>query len=291
MSVPPIERVIEGLARDIGGFPVTRVLPAIGRRAVGPFVFLDHMGPTTLAAGQGLDVRPHPHIGLATVTYLFSGEIVHRDSLGYEQTIQPGDINWMNAGRGIVHSERTDPRQRVRPAAVHGLQLWVALPREEEESAPTFAHHPQATLPAWQHEGVSLRLLAGHGFGRTTAVHTLSPLLYVDAELPADTELEIPPEHAERALYVVEGQLQSGETRVGPQRLLVLAPEVTVRVRALEATRVVLLGGAPLDGPRHMWWNFVSSDRERIERAKRQWAAGEFAAVTGDDEFIPLPER
>ena len=288
-AVPAIANVIDARARDLGGVAVRRVLPTAARRMVGPFTFLDEMNGG-FAAGKGFDVPPHPHIGLATVTYLFEGEIVHRDSLGSHQPIRPGDINWMTAGRGIVHSERTAADRRKEGWRLHGLQLWVALPLAHEEAEPSFHHHPSALLPERDQEGVHLRILAGTAFGITSPVETLSPLFYVDAVMSAGSTLSLPTDHEERALYVVEGAVACGSERTEPGRMLVFVPGASVVLRADSPARVVLLGGAPLDGPRHIYWNFVSSSRERIERAKRDWKEGRFATVPGDEvEFVPIP--
>jgi len=288
-SADAIATVIDGRARDLGGFAVRRLLPAAGHRMVGPFIFFDHMGPAVFAPGQGIDVRPHPHIGLATVTYLFEGEIVHRDSLGSEQPIRPGDINWMVAGRGIVHSERTGPELRRAGSRLHGLQLWVALPDEHEEIAPGFVHHPARTLPELERDGVHLRILAGSAYGATSPVAVASPLCYVDAALPAGAELPLPDEHEERAAYVVDGTVCCGNDRAGPGRMLVFKPG-TATLRATTDARLVLVGGAPI-GPRHIYWNFVSSSRERLEEAKQAWREDRFPKVPGDAiERIPLPD-
>jgi redox-sensitive bicupin YhaK (pirin superfamily) len=248
------------------------------------------MGPAELAPGQGIDVRPHPHINLATVTYLFEGEIVHRDSVGSVQPIQPGAINWMTAGRGIVHSERTGPERRKTGSRLHGLQLWVALPKVHEETEPEFRHYPAEALPELEKNGARIRVLAGSAYGAESPVRTLSPLFYVEATIPADSELPVPAEHEERAAYVVEGTIRCGAERVEASRMIVFAPRSTPVLQAESAARLVLLGGAPLDGERHLWWNFVSSSRERIEQAKRDWKEGRFASVPGETEFIPLPE-
>ena len=285
-----IAAILDGKPREIGDVHVRRVLPAIGHRHVGPFVFFDHMGPATFAPGAGMDVRPHPHIGLATVTYLFAGEILHRDSLGSHQPIRPGDINWMTAGRGIVHSERTSPELRAAGFALDGLQLWVALPLADEDVAPSFHHHPAATLPEVERDGARLRVLAGSAFGHTSPVRTCSPLFYVDAALAAGAALTVPTDHAERAAYVVDGAITCADTSATAGRMLVFTPGTEVVLQATAATRLVLLGGAPLDGPRLLWWNFVASSQARIDEAKRAWQAGEFGRVPGDDvEFIPLP--
>jgi redox-sensitive bicupin YhaK (pirin superfamily) len=258
---------------------------------VGPFTFFDHMGPAVFGQGQGLDVRPHPHVCLATVTYLFEGEIDHRDSLGSFQTIRPGDINWMTAGRGIVHSERSPQAAREKESRVHGLQLWVALPRADEETAPSFHHYPGATLPEIAKGGVELRVLAGTAYGLTSPVEIRSPLFYVDVRLSPGGVLELPGEHSERAVYVVEGTLRSGDEAFEPGRMLVFAKEANVVLSTDQPCRIVLLGGEPLDGPRYIDWNFVASSKERIERAKRDWKEGRFPKVPGDEvEFIPLPD-
>lgn len=287
---PVIEKVIEARTRDIGNLPVRRLLPVAGRRTVGPFIFFDHMGPATMAAGAGMDVPPHPHIGLATVTYLFAGEIVHRDSLGSLQTIRPGAINWMTAGRGVVHSERTSPEVRAAGTTVHGLQLWVALPQADEELEPSFEHYPAETLPAVELPGARARVLAGSAYGATSPVRTCSPLFYVDVIVEAGGAVTVPGEHEERALYVVDGAIGCGGERVETGHLLVLVPGADVCVEAPAGARLVMLGGAPLDGPRHIFWNFVSSSRERIDQAARAWRERRFPTVPGDEvEFVPLP--
>jgi redox-sensitive bicupin YhaK (pirin superfamily) len=295
---PDVTAVIEPRERDLGdGFFVRRLLPAAVQRTVGPWLFFDHFGPTALPPGRGMDVRPHPHINLATVTYLFAGEIVHRDSLGSLQTIRPGDINWMTAGRGIVHSERTGAELRATGSNVHGLQLWVGLPRSDEETAPAFHHHPAATLPEFVVGGATLRLLAGEAFGRRSPVHTFSPLTYLDLVLPAGASTDLPPERGQRGLYVITGRVTCGGTGYEPHRMLLLAPDRPVRLHAEVATRAVLVGGEPFPEPRHIWWNFVSSSEARLAQAKRDWltrrgdADGPFPLVPGDTvEYIPLPE-
>lgn len=286
----PVVSVIDARRRDIGGLAVRRLLPWRRRRLVGPFVYFDEMGPVSFGPGQGLDVLPHPHIGLETVTYLYAGELLHRDSLGSRQVIRPGDVNWMTAGRGIVHSERTPPDGRVTGATLHGLQLWVALPPEAEEAEPAFVHHPGATLPELDREGVRLRVLAGSAFGATSPVTIHSPLFYVDVAMPAGSELPLPVEHEERAVYVVEGSIAAGAERTGPGRMLVFAPGAGFVLRAEAPARAVLIGGAPLERPPHIDWNFVSGSRERIEKAKRGWKEGRFPRVPGDEiELVPLP--
>jgi redox-sensitive bicupin YhaK (pirin superfamily) len=287
-----IDIVLEGRARDLGGFAVRRVLPSMHRRLVGPFIFFDHMGPAEFPPGDGLDVRPHPHIGLATVTYLFDGEIMHRDSLGSAQPIRPGDVNWMTAGRGIAHSERTAPEVRRAGARVHGIQLWVALPHAQEEIEPSFHHHPARTIPSTRRGEVELRVILGEAYGCKSPVEVLSPTFYVEALIPAGAELALPEQYRERAAYLVDGELGCEEAHVAPGSMVVFKPDVPAVLRAKEASRVMLIGGAPLDGPRHIYWNFVSSSEERIERAKADWKERRWATVPGDDrEFIPLPEK
>jgi redox-sensitive bicupin YhaK (pirin superfamily) len=284
--------LLEARTVDLGGFTVGRVLPALERRTVGPFVFFDHMGPARFAPGAGLDVRPHPHINLATVTYLFEGEILHRDSIGSEQVIRPGAINWMTAGRGIAHSERTPMPLRQAGSAAHGLQLWIALPREHEETEPTFHHYPADSLPALEDQGTRLRVLAGAAFGVTSPVRTFSPMFYVEAFLPAGGRLPLPEArlYSERAVYVVDGSVGCGAERIGKRQMMVFDPSVASVLEAEAPSHVVLIGGAPLDGLRHVWWNFVSSSPARIEMAKADWLNGRFGKVPGDaEEFIPLP--
>jgi redox-sensitive bicupin YhaK (pirin superfamily) len=283
--------VIEARSRDLGGFVVGRVLPSAARRLVGPFIFFDHMGPADLAPGRGIDVRPHPHIGLATVTYLYEGEIVHRDSLGSHQPIRPGEVNWMTAGRGIVHSERTGPELRRAGSRVHGLQLWVALPLAHEETQPEFHHHPAQTLPALELGGARIRVLAGSAYKETSPVKVFSPLFYADVAMRAGCELPVPSEHEERAAYVADGVVTCGNERAERGRMLVFAKGAEMALRATTDARVALIGGAPIDGERHIWWNFVSSSEARLEQAKRDWKEGRFPKVPGDEiESIPLPE-
>lgn len=286
-----IEVVIEPRARDLGGFEVRRVLPSGRRQMVGPFIFFDHVGPAGFEPGKGIDVRPHPHIGLATVTYLFDGELLHRDSLGYVQSIQPGAVNWMTAGRGIVHSERTGPEVRARGARLHGIQSWVALPLEHEETDPAFVHHPADTLPAVKGDGLKMRLIAGAAFGERSPVETLSPMFYADADLDTQASITLPDEYEDRAAFIVSGAVSVAGQRYDAGRMLVFKARREARVTASEPTKLMLLGGAPLDGERHIWWNFVSSSLPRMERAKADWKAGRFAPVPGDTEFIPLPEK
>jgi redox-sensitive bicupin YhaK (pirin superfamily) len=276
-----------------GGFEVRRAVPSLQARSVGPFVFVDHMGPALFEPGRGIDVRPHPHIGLATVTYLFEGALLHRDSLGYAQLIRPGDVNWMIAGRGIAHSERTPPELRQRGGPLHGIQCWVALPLEHEEVEPSFLHHAGSTIPKITRPGGQLAVIAGTAYGARSPVKVLSPTLYVHAQLAAGAQLDVDDEHAERAVYVVSGavSLGQGEREHGEGTLLVLPEGQPVPLSTSAGASVMLLGGAPLAGARHIYWNFVSSSLERIEKAKAGWQAGHFGAVAGDEhEFIPLPE-
>jgi redox-sensitive bicupin YhaK (pirin superfamily) len=286
----PIATIVEGRARDLGGFFVARLLPSKAMRNVGPVVFFDHMGPAEFPPGTGIDVRPHPHIGLATVTYLFEGGIVHRDSLGFVQPIEPGAINWMTAGRGIAHSERTGDALRKTGSRLHGLQLWVALPKAHEETEPAFAHHPAATLPATDVDRVKLRVLAGSAYGLASPVQTLSELFYVEARMPRGTHLALPLETAERAAFVVSGEVECGGERIAAPRMIVFTRGAVAALSATADAHVMLLGGASLDGERHLWWNFVSSSKERIEQAKRDWAERRFASIPGETEFIPLPD-
>lgn len=289
----PIAHLIRPKTRDLGdGMTVRRILPAIEARSVGPFVFLDHIGPVEFKPGAGMDVRPHPHIGLATVTYLFEGEILHRDSLGFVQPIRPGDVNWMTAGKGIVHSERTAPELRAAGFNLHGLQSWVGLPKEAEEVEPSFHHHPSASLPEWSESGVRLKLIAGRAFGRASPVRVYADTLYVAAVFEAGASLDLPDEHEERAVYVASGSLTCDGIEIEAGELAVFKSGDGVDLTAGAAgAQTMLLGGAAMDGPRHMWWNFVSSSKERIEQAKADWRAGAFGQVPGETEFIPLPER
>jgi redox-sensitive bicupin YhaK (pirin superfamily) len=286
-----LELAIQPRSRDLGdGFMVRRVLPFAQRRSLGPFVFFDHMGPTEFPVGKGLDVRPHPHIGLATVTYLFEGEIMHRDSLGTVQPIRPGAINWMTAGRGIAHSERTAPELRATGSRLHGIQLWVGLPQAQQESPPGFMHYPAETLPAMEQDGARIRVMIGALFGLASPVATLSEVFYADVDLAAGAKLTLAPEYEERGIYIASGALSLDGRRFEEHQLLVLRPGVEAVIAADQPCRLLLLGGEKLDGERHIWWNFVSSSKERIEQAKADWKAGRFDRVPGDPEFIPLPE-
>jgi redox-sensitive bicupin YhaK (pirin superfamily) len=290
-SSPSIELVVEARPRDLGGFSVRRVLPSMRRRLVGPFIFFDHMGPARMAPGEGIDVRPHPHIGLATVTYLFDGAIDHRDTLGNFQTIRPGDVNWMVAGSGIAHSERSGPEARRDGVHVHGIQSWVALPLESEEAAPRFEHHPTATIPTVTRDGATLDVIAGTAYGARSPVGVLSPTLYVHARMEAGARLRVDDAHEERAVYVVEGAVGCDGHAFAPGTMVVLRPGADVVIAAEAPARLMLVGGAKLAGARHVYWNFVSSSEARIERAKDDWRSGRFGKVPGDEvEFIPLPE-
>ncbi|BDU20925.1 pirin family protein [Dyella sp. GSA-30] len=291
MEQQPI--LIDGRQHDLGdGFVVRRLLPVLQARHVGPFVFYDHMGPAQFAPGRGMDVRPHPHIGLATVTWLFDGAIRHRDSLGSVADIRPGEVNWMTSGHGIVHSERTPPEERRDGQTVHGIQVWVALPQSDAEVDPEFHHHDASQLPRIERDGASLVLIAGTAYGQQSPVKVFAPMFFVQAHLKAGSELEWPSEHVERGLHVIDGEVQWGSLTVASQRIAVQSGEKAAPLRATQDSRVMLFGGAPLDGERHLWWNFVASSRERIEEAKQAWAEQRFPRIPGDDqEFIPLPER
>jgi redox-sensitive bicupin YhaK (pirin superfamily) len=290
-SADAIEMLIVPRAVDLGEMEVRRALPSVKRQMVGPFIFFDQMGPAEFLTDQGIDVRPHPHINLATVTYLFEGQILHRDSLGTEKTIEPGAVNWMRAGRGIVHSERTSPERKRTGQRLFGIQTWMALPGEQEESDPAFVHHGSDELPIVDEEGVMARLIAGDAFGKSSPLKTPSETLYADVQLAAGAQLPIDPSYDERALYTIAGEIEVAGDVFGPGQLLVLRPGDPIVVRATGAARFMLFGGAPMEGPRYIWWNFVSSRLERIEQAKEEWARGRFDTVPGDaEEFIPLPQ-
>ena len=285
-----IETILTANRKSLGDFEVGRVLPSARRRMVGPFIFLDHMGPADFQPGQGVNVRPHPHIGLATVTYLFEGEIIHRDSLGYTQAIRPGEVNWMTAGKGIVHSERTDPYRREMGARLHGMQAWIALPTHDEECEPNFEHYQGKDMPAYQGEGLYARLIAGEAYGATSKVRTASPLFYVHWEMDQDVKATPPDGYTERAAYVVSGQIEVEGQLIDAGQLAVFTPGARPVVRSTRPSTVMLLGGEPV-GARHIWWNFVSSSPERIEQAKEDWREGRMGLPVGDDlEFIPLPD-
>jgi redox-sensitive bicupin YhaK (pirin superfamily) len=285
------ETVLVAPTRDLGGgFRVRRALPSPRQRMVGPFIFFDQMGPTAFGSGQGLDVRPHPHIGLATVTYLFEGEVLHRDSLGTVQRIVPGEVNWMTAGRGIAHSERTPPEARAKGGRLFGIQLWVALPKNREEIEPSFAHTGSDALPVLEDRGIHLRVVLGSLYGARSPVAVLSEMFYGAVSLEPSARFPLPAEHEERAAYVAEGSVSVAGEKFEAGALLVFAPRETAVIEARAPTRLLVLGGEPADGPRHVFWNFVSSSRDRIEAAKADWRAGRFAAVPGETEFIPLPD-
>lgn len=286
-----IEMVIDQRRRDLGGgFEVGRVLPYARRRMVGPFIFFDHMGPVEIAAGadRSLDVRPHPHIGLSTVSYLFAGEIMHRDSLGYEQAIRPEEVNWMVAGRGITHSERLE-RARAVGDRIHGIQAWVALPTELEETAPTFSHYSGGDLPQWEEGGVRGHLIAGSAYGLTAGARTHSPLFYAHLDMAPGATAEIPAGHSERALYVASGEVEMDGQAYGAGKMLVVGRGAS-RVRATSQATVMALGGEPV-GERFIFWNFVSSSKDRLEQAASDWKAGRMKLPDADDaEFIPLSD-
>jgi len=275
---------------DLGGFSARRILPYAKRRMVGPFIFFDHLGPAVFAPGTGVDVRPHPHIGLATITYLFAGELVHRDSLGCTQVIRPGEVNLMTAGRGIVHSERTGLALRAQGHTLHAIQSWIALPNSAAECEPAFVHHGAAALPVLQVNGCELHLIMGSAYGATSPVQTYSPMFYLDVHMPAGAMLPLTQDYCERAVYVVSGGIQANETLVPETTMQVFPATAQVQLHAQQAARVMLLGGTALESERHIWWNFVSSSTARLEQAKQDWQAGRFGQVSGEHEFIPLPE-
>lgn len=291
-----LEHIIKGRKKDLGGFQVARVLPAAKRRRVGPFVFFDEMGPARFEPGQGIDVRPHPHIGLSTVTYLFDGEMDHADTLGVQQTIYPGEVNLMTAGRGIAHSERTGPKARAAGQAMHGIQVWIALPAEDEEIAPDFAHHSADELPEWELGGARLRLILGTAYGKASPVKVRGSMVYIHAEAPAGSAFELPTGHGELAAYVVSGQIETADEPIGAGAMAVYGAGERAVMRAHADSRVMILGGADI-GPRHVEWNFVSSRKDRIELAKDDWRASIAAGFTaaafsmppGETEYIPLP--
>jgi redox-sensitive bicupin YhaK (pirin superfamily) len=287
-----VERIFAPRTHDLGdGFTVGRVLPYVERRMVGPFIFLDHMGPASMAAGRGLDVRPHPHIGLSTLTYLFEGEMFHRDNLGNAVEITPGAVNWMTAGSGIAHSERSGVEARKVSRSMHGLQNWVALPKKDEETAAEFWHYDANTIPELLHDRAKLRVIAGEAYGAQAPVKVYSPLFYVDVHLEAGATLSLPNDFADQAVYVIDGTITADATEVGPRTMVVFNRSALAEIKTKTPAHVVLLGGEPFDEPRHIWWNFVSSSKDRIEAAKADWKAGRFARIPGDDkEFIPLPD-
>jgi redox-sensitive bicupin YhaK (pirin superfamily) len=291
-----VAHVIVPRSVDLGEFVVRRALPSAQARMVGPFVFFDHMGPAVFRSGAGVDVRPHPHIGLATLTYLFDGEIMHRDNLGTAIAIRPGEVNLMTAGRGIVHSERTAAERKAGGGNLHGLQCWLGLPAAQEETDPAFAHYGVAEFPVVRDNDKAVRVVAGSLYGARSPVVTASDTVFGDATLRAGAVLPVDAHYEERSVYVVDGEIEIGGDRFGPGQLLVFRPGDPITVKAVQGAQkdahVMIVGGAAMDGPRHLWWNFVSSRKERIEQAKAEWAAGHFAKVPGDEiEFIPLPEK
>jgi redox-sensitive bicupin YhaK (pirin superfamily) len=289
-SCDAIEHVIVPRARDLGGFQVRRALPAAEKQMIGPFIFFDQMGPAEFLIGGGIDVRPHPHIGLATVTYLFEGEVYHRDSLGTSLAIRPGEVNLMTAGRGIVHSERETSEAKAAPRRLFGIQAWAALPNTHEEAAPAFAHHGTDKLPRIAGDGKRVRLVMGSAYGARSPVSFPHESLFAEAVLAPGAVLPLDPDYDERAVYVASGEIDIAGDTFAEGRLLVFKPGDRISILANTQSRLMLLGGEPMDGPRHIWWNFVSSSKERIEQAKEDWRRKRFALVPGDDEeFIPLP--
>ncbi|HIK16665.1 MAG TPA: pirin family protein [Leptolyngbyaceae cyanobacterium M33_DOE_097] len=285
-----LQHIIEPHTQDLGGFQARRLLPSEVVTLVGPFIFFDHLGPAVFPEGKGVDVRPHPHINLATVTYLFEGVLLHRDSVGSVQEIRPGAVNWMTAGRGIVHSERTPVAERSQEATLHGIQTWVALPDEHEETEPWFRHHPATDLPAWEENGVSIKLIAGSAYGRTSPVQTFSPMIYLDVQFAPGTQIVLPTDYSEQAVYSVTAGLKLNDHPLEQHRLAILTQGATVTVAADTEARCIVVGGEPV-GSRYKWWNFVSGRRDRIEQAKEDWKAGRFESVPEEAEFIPLPEK
>lgn len=287
---PAIDSIIIPRIHDLGDFSVRRALPAAQRQRVGPFIFFDQFGPTILEKGHAMDVRPHPHIGLSTLTWLFEGEIQHKDSLGSDLTIKPGEVNWMTAGSGIVHSERSPASQRHGGAPLGGTQVWLALPLEKEEMDPAFYHYDAPAIPSLDDNGIKLALVAGNAFGKRSPVHTESETFYADLRLGAQKRFSFPLDVEERAVYVIQGAVDVSGTTVEAGTMVVLQPGKEIILTALHDSHCILLGGAALEGPRRLYWNFVSSSIERIEQAKNDWRNGLFAKVAGDEEFIPLPD-
>lgn len=284
-----IKLILEPKEKDLGNVTVRRLMPTHELRSIGPFVFFDHLGPAVFPPGQGIDVRPHPHIGLATITYVFEGEILHRDNLGKVQPIRPNEINWMTAGRGIVHSERTPPGVRAQGHTLHALQLWVALPEADQETEPAFFHYDSETLPILEEPGKSIRVMIGEAFGLRSAVRTWSPTLYVEVNLKAGASITVPDQVAERAVYVVSGCLTARSNPIPLHTMVVFDETTEIELTAREDSRLVFIGGAPL-GKRTVWWNLVSTSKELIEQAKQDWREGRFDKVPEETEFIPLPE-
>jgi redox-sensitive bicupin YhaK (pirin superfamily) len=296
VAMEAIETLIVPRSIDLGGFEVRRALPAPQRQMVGPFIFFDQAGPAEVPPGRGVDVRPHPHIGLATVTYLFRGEVHHRDSIGSSQIIRPGDVNWMVAGRGVTHSERTPPENRKTARSEGGIQTWLALPEAQEDGAPSFEHHPRTSLPMIEGKGARVRLVLGCAYGETAPVRVFSETFYIDAELEPGAQIPLPDDHEERGLYLVEGSISVAGASFEAGRMMVFRPADRISVAAgPSGARLILLGGAPLEGPRYIWWNFVASSREKIDAAKEEWRKGDWGRgqfnLPPDDraEFIPLP--
>lgn len=283
-----IQTTIQPHIQDLGGFEARRLLPSDQRQMVGPFIFFDHLGPAVFPAGKGVDVRPHPHINLATVTYLFEGALLHRDSLGTVQVIRPGEVNWMTAGKGIAHSERSPDAERGTESRLHGIQTWVALPEAAEETAPSFHHHPATDIPTWEANGVIVNLIAGEAYDRIAPVKTFSPILYLDLQFPTGGSFTLTTTYSERAVYSVTSDLTLDGRPLEQHRLVTLAPNQPVEITASPSGRCLVIGGEPL-GTRHKWWNFVSSSRDRIERAKQDWQNCKFGQVPDENEFIPLP--
>ncbi|AXS40028.1 pirin family protein [Breoghania sp. L-A4] len=291
ISSNAIDTIIVPRARDLGGFSVRRALPSPKRQMVGPFIFFDQVGPAEFITGEGIDVRPHPHIGLATVTYLYDGEIYHRDSLGSAQPIQPGDVNWMTAGRGITHSERTAPEVKATGSKLFGVQSWVALPGHAEETAPDFTHHAKAALPVIETPGARVRIIAGELYGAKAPTKTFSDMFYADVALEAGATIPLDAGYEERGVYTLSGDIEIAGDTFGPGQLLVFKPGDALSITARTDARFQLLGGEPMDGQRYVWWNFVSSSKERIEQAKEEWRRGRFDIVPGDEaDYIPLPD-
>lgn len=290
-AAPPVDMVVNPRYRDLVGFQINRVWPTAQRRLVGPFIFFDHMLPVDLPPGCGLDVPPHPHIGLATVTYLFAGELMHRDSLGSEQAIRPGELNWMTAGRGIVHSERSTGSARRGQSQLHGIQAWVALPRSHETVAPSFRHYSADQIPKIERAGVELKIIAGNAFGQHSPAETMSELFYVEADLAAGSRLDFDSGLGERAAYIVQGSVGVAQTVYDAGQMLVLRPGLDVSLVASVDAKLMLFGGSPLPGDWHIWWNFVASSAERIEQARSDWEGRRFPHVPGDAGHMPAPGR
>lgn len=290
VSGTAVKWILEPKQRDVGGISVRRLLPAKQIRSVGPFVFFDHLGPVVFPPGEGIDVRPHPHIGLATITYLFEGEMTHRDSLGFVQQIRPNEINWMTAGKGISHSERTPPHLRQKGHSLQALQLWVALPEKDEQIAPSFRHYDSGSLPELKEDGKSIRVMIGKAYGLESAVKVYSPTLYVEVNLKAGERIIVPEHIEERAAYVVSGCLTTKETTISQHTMVVFDQTPSIELTASEDSILVFIGGAPL-GKRFMWWNLVSTRNDLLEKAKQSWVEGTFPKVPGETESIPLPNQ